>query len=234
MVLHVEKKSIVLLSGGLDSAVAFKKAADAGEVVLALTFDYGQRAAGREIDAAGEICGRFGVPHEVIRLPWLEKITKTALVARDQELPQPVPEALDDADGAASDSAARVWVPNRNGVFINIAAAYAEATGAGLVVAGFNAEEAVTFPDNSPQFVEAINGSLSFSTLKRVEVSSPTSYLNKGEIVRLGLEIDAPLDLLWSCYESGEKMCGSCESCMRLKRGLAEAGSDLAERLFCF
>ena len=101
-----------------------------------------------------------------------------------------------------------------------------------MVIAGFNAEEAVTFPDNSPAFISAANKALSYSTLSRVQVLSPTSDLNKTEIVRLGMEIDAPLDLVWSCYEGGEVMCGVCESCMRLRRALVSAGSELSKVLF--
>jgi 7-cyano-7-deazaguanine synthase len=220
------QKSVVLLSGGLDSAVAFKKALDEYGVAMALTFDYGQRAAKREIAAAAAMALRFDVPHEVVNIPWLKKITKTALVDKGAPLPEPDIDALDDAEKSSS-SAEKVWVPNRNGVFINIAAAYCESIDAGMLIAGFNAEEAVTFPDNSPAFISAANKALSYSTLSRVQVLSPTSELNKTEIVRLGMEIDAPLDLVWSCYEGGEVMCGVCESCMRLRRALVKAGSDL-------
>jgi len=217
------QKSVVLLSGGLDSAVAFKKALDEYGVALALTFDYGQRAAKREIAAASAMSLRFDVSHEVIGLPWLKKITKTALVDKGAPLPEPDIDSLDDAEKGSS-SAKKVWVPNRNGVFINIAAAYCESAGAEMVIAGFNAEEAVTFPDNSPAFISAASKALSYSTLSRVKVLSPTSDMCKTDIVRLGMEIGAPLDLVWSCYEGGGAMCGACESCMRLKRAQVGAG----------
>ncbi|MDT8317731.1 MAG: 7-cyano-7-deazaguanine synthase QueC [bacterium] len=226
------RKSIVLLSGGLDSTVAFKKALDETEVVLAITFDYGQRAAEREFSSASDICGRYGIRHEMLELSWLAGITTTALVNRDKSLPELEPAELDGEGGTTYESARKVWVPNRNGVFINIAAAYAESLDADIIVTGFNMEEAATFPDNSPEFIGAINAALNFSTLNKVQLISPTSGLNKTEIVALGMDIDAPLDLLWSCYEGGEKMCGSCESCMRLKRALEDGGGDLLERLF--
>lgn len=227
-----DKKSIVLLSGGLDSTVAFKKSIDTGNVVLCLTFDYGQRAAVKEAAAAAKISARYNVEHRLIELPWLKEITKTALVCTDEKIPELSTDELDGARGKTKESARSVWVPNRNGVFINIAASFCETLGAEFIITGFNMEEAATFPDNSPQFIEAINSSLSYSTLNKVKLLSPTSSLNKEEIVRLGMEIDAPLEFLWSCYEGGEKMCRSCESCMRLKRALEEAGSDLLDRLF--
>lgn len=225
-------KSIVLLSGGLDSTVAFKKAIDMGEVALTLTFDYGQRAAAREAEAAAKMSARFNVEHRLIDLPWLKEITKTALVCKNEKIPELSADELDGAGGKTTESAKSVWVPNRNGVFINIAAAYAESLGADIIVTGFNIEEAATFPDNSPEFIAATNGALSFSTLNKVQLISPTSSLNKTEIVALGQDIDAPLDLLWSCYRGGEQMCGACESCMRLKRALEDRGSDLLDRLF--
>lgn len=225
-------KSIVLLSGGLDSTVALKKSVDTSDVVLCLTFDYGQRAALKEAKAAAEMSSIYGIKHELIELPWLKEITKTALVCKDEKIPELSADELDGAGGKTTESAKSVWVPNRNGVFINIAASFCEALGAELIITGFNIEEAATFPDNSPEFIEAINSSLGYSTLSKVKLLSPTSSLNKEEIVRLAMEINAPLELLWSCYDGGDKMCGSCESCMRLERALEDAGSDLLDRLF--
>ena len=231
MTVSERKKSIVLLSGGLDSTVSFKKVVDDTDVILALTFDYGQRAAKREIEAAAAISKRYDVDHKVIDLPWLKEITKTALVELNESMPRLDRSELDDL-GKAGQSAENVWVPNRNGVFTNIAAAFCEALEADHVVTGFNAEEAATFPDNSKAFVEAVNGSLSYSTLTKASVIAPTAELNKREIIKLALEIDAPLDLVWSCYEGGERMCGQCESCLRLKRGLESEKADLVEKLF--
>ena len=226
------EKCIVLLSGGLDSTVAFKRSLDTMDVVLCLTFDYGQRAAAKEASAAAEMAARYDTAHRFIELPWLRDITATALVSRAEELPRLKEEELDGAGGKSADSARKVWVPNRNGVFINIAASFCDALGAGIIVTGFNREEAATFPDNSPEFIESINSSLAYSTMIKARVVSPTASLDKEEIVRLGIEIDAPLELLWSCYEGGPEMCGTCESCMRLKRALQENASGLMERLF--
>jgi len=231
MTVSRRKKNIVLLSGGLDSTVAFKKVRDTADVILALTFDYGQRAAKKEIEAAAAISARYAVAHRVVTLPWLKEITTTALVSRGSALPRLERAELDEKDVSMA-SAEKVWVPNRNGVFINIAAAFCEALRADHVVAGFNAEEAATFPDNSEAFVEAINGSLAYSTLTGTSVIAPMSGLNKREIIRLALKIDTPLDLVWSCYDGGNRMCGQCESCLRLKRGLEGESAELAGRLF--
>jgi 7-cyano-7-deazaguanine synthase len=215
-------KSVVVLSGGLDSAVSLHLATAQTQVSQVLTFDYGQKAAAKEMQAAKLLAQHYGLPHKMIKLDWLREITSSALVDSRTAIPKLGPDELDDPDGKNLDSAKAVWVPNRNGVFINIAAAFAESAGAGQVVVGFNREEAQTFPDNTPEFVRAANGALSFSTQNLVEVKSYVSELNKTEIVRLALEQKIPLQYVWSCYEAGAKMCWQCESCQRLKRALKD------------
>lgn len=217
-------RSIALLSSGLDSVVAFKKEHDEHGVALAITFDYGQRAAAKEIETAAKICRRYGVEHRVLELPWLKEITGTALVSREASVPEPTEAELDDIKGRALETAHQVWVPNRNGAFINIAAAFGDAFGYRRIVCGFNAEEGATFPDNTQPYVDAVNHSLSFSCEKKVEVVAPVIQLNKEEIIREGLRIGAPLDLSWSCYFAGARPCGKCESCMRRARAFKRAG----------
>ena len=216
-------RSIILLSAGLDSAVNLQRAQQATEIVLVLTFDYGQLAAARETAAARAMCERLRVRQRVVRLPWLKRISGSALTASECAVPEPRREDLDSA--AAEETARAVWVPNRNGVFANIAAAFADALDCALIVAGFNAEEAVTFPDNSPEFVRAINRALRLSTLRHPRLICYTQDLDKAAIVRWGREIGAPLDLVWSCYRGGEEHCWRCESCLRLARALRAAGS---------
>ena len=207
------EKSIVLLSGGLDSVVSFCCAQERSEVCLALTFDYGQRAAAKEIEAAHECCRLLGVPHRVIRLDWLSEITKTALVDVSKEVPEVQERDLDQASAGPTEKTRQVWVPNRNGLFINVAAAFSESLRASLIVTGFNREEGYAFPDNSPQFVEAINRALALSTLEPVRVISFTQRLTKVEIVGVGIEKGAPLKKIYSCYNVEDRMCGRCESC---------------------
>lgn len=215
-------KSVVLLSGGLDSAVSLAQALLDSEVVLCLTMDYGQKAARKEIAAAAALAAHYKVPHRVIELPFLKQITRTSLVERKAAVPEPSAEALDNPEEARA-TAAAVWVPNRNGLFINIAASFAEAMGCQQVVTGFNREEAATFPDNSLAFIEAANRALCFSTLSGVKVVSYTARLNKAEIVALGKRLGVPWNLIWSCYHGGETMCGRCESCRRFTRAMAAA-----------
>jgi 7-cyano-7-deazaguanine synthase len=216
--------AVVLLSGGLDSAVNLKLAQNETGVALALTFDYGQRAARREGAAAALMCRQLGVAHQLISLPWLAEICGTALVNEQAPMPRLRPEELDEHRVESGETAAAVWVPNRNGVFVNIGAAFAESLGAEEVVAGFNAEEAATFPDNSAEFVAAANGALALSTKSGARLLSYTQDLTKLEIVRMGRAVGAPIDCVWSCYRGGGEECWECESCARLERALREAG----------
>jgi len=208
-------KSVALLSGGLDSTVAF--ALRAKSVAVALTFDYGQRAARREIEAAGAIAKFYGVSHRVRPLPLLSELTSTSLVNRAKPIPSP---DLDDRKATAA-SAKAVWVPNRNGVMIHLAAAEAEAIGAGEVIVGFNKEEGATFPDNTAAYVRAATKALWYSTANHVRVASPTGSWDKRRIVREGRRAGAPLHLIWPCYEGGADWCRRCESCRRSLRALA-------------
>ncbi|MGB9791060.1 MAG: 7-cyano-7-deazaguanine synthase QueC [Thermacetogeniaceae bacterium] len=216
-------KQIVLLSGGLDSAVCLAKAVREGEVRLALNFSYGQRAEERERESARKLAEHYGVPFEALELPFLKSLTDTALVSEEMPLPEPDPDDLDDPQ-KGKENALQVWVPNRNGLFVNIAACYAESLGCDLIVAGFNAEEAKSFPDNSADFVEAANRAFFYSTRTGVRLISYTQELTKAEIARLGAELGLPFELVWSCYRGDERMCGRCESCRRFRRAVGEAG----------
>jgi len=208
---------IVLLSGGLDSIVNFKCAEERGSIETALTFDYGQAAAENEIRAAAECAGRFGVRHEVVELAWYGGLLPEAMSGRVEE--GQLKRGGPDTGGSMLEQA---WVPNRNGVFVNIGAAFAEASGADAVVIGLNLEEAEVFPDNSEAFMKSSTRALRNSTLSEVEVVSFTTLLSKREIVRLGLDNDSPLDLVYSCYEASadQRMCGTCQSCARLKAAI--------------
>jgi len=214
---------VTLLSGGLDSTVASYAALQLGPVALALVFDYGQHAAKREVEAARAIAKRLKAECKVIKLPFLEEVTKTSLVMNEKVIPQIKMAQLDDRS-AAEKSAAQVWVPNRNGLFLNVAATLAEGLGFSEVVVGFNAEEAVTFPDNSANFVSRAESFFELSTLSRVKVSAPTIGMTKTEIVKEGLKWDVPFSEIWSCYRGGKKMCGRCESCLRSMRAYRNAG----------
>ncbi len=202
--------SILLLSGGLDSLVAAWASREKHPPKLAVTFDYGQRSAPRELEAALCVAAELDTDHRLVKLPWMSRLMPSSLSDPHTDLA--------DADDAA------VWVPARNAVFISIAAAHAEALDCDTIVCGFNAEEAATFPDNSPEFVRRCNAMLELATQNRPRVHSPTLDMTKEEIAARGVELGAPLHLTWSCYTAGPEHCWECPSCRRLRDALQHAG----------
>ncbi len=227
--------SIALLSSGLDSVTAIAAIRERIGVRMALIFNYGQRSVEREIENSVKVCEHFSLDHRIMDIRWMQEITSTSLVNREAEVPSlNMEEIADGADPSITvDSAKAVWVPNRNGVLINIAAAFAESMDCEYIIVGFNKEEAVTFPDNSAEFIDTVNDSLSYSTQNGVRVLAPLIGLDKKEIVAKGMELKAPLEYSWSCYHGDDVPCGECESCLRRKRAFEMAGfkDPLLERL---
>ena len=217
---------MVLLSGGLDSSANLAFARHFDDPVLAVTVNYGQKAWPGELKASQAFARHYRVEHRILDLAWLGALGGSALTSGALEVPALASGQLDDL-AATQKTASQVWVPNRNGLFINAAAAIAESIGARQVVVGFNKEEAATFPDNSAQFLGVATLALRYSTRNSVKVISYTEMMVKTEIVEaLGnLAEPFPFDLVWSCYEGGEKPCGKCESCRRLERARGKGKS---------
>lgn len=205
-------RAVAMVSGGLDSVVSLAIARRRMDVRLILFFDYGQRARVSERVSVTNVASYYGIPMRDVALPWLESLLPAGMrhgATGDEPLT-----GLDE-----------VWVPNRNGVFINVAAAFAESYGYGAVVTGFNRDEAAEFPDNGREFVERSCSALELSTRGRVAVTSFTLEMGKREIVIEGMDAGAPLSVIWSCYRSGERMCGRCASCRRLRGALDAVGA---------
>ncbi|MGM0771775.1 MAG: 7-cyano-7-deazaguanine synthase QueC [Halobacteriota archaeon] len=218
-------RSVTLMSSGLDSVAALAIAKKTSDVVLALTFDYGQRSVRKEIDNSKAICEHYGIEHRIIRLDWLQDITNTSLVNRNSDVPELSFEDINRSDESITDDSAKnVWVPNRNGIFLNIAASFAESYYCDTVIAGFNGEEAKTFPDNSKEFVDVSDRCFSYSTANGVKVFAPLIDMDKQTIVHEAIEAGAPLGWSWSCYHGEDKPCGVCESCVRRARAFREVG----------
>lgn len=221
-----KKSSVVLLSAGLDSTVNLYAALAATDVKLAITFNYGQKSAVKEIDRSKKIAKVAGVPHQVVDLLWLKNLGQSSLT-QDQGI-VPMGKSVSINNKKVSEKSAKtVWVPNRNGIFLNIAAAFAENLQADMIIPGFNAEEAATFPDNSLSFTKAVSKAFYFSTANHVQVQCYTISMSKVEIVELGKHVKAPFELTWPCYLANEKWCGRCESCQRAARAFKNAHVDV-------
>jgi 7-cyano-7-deazaguanine synthase len=229
--MEVTNSAIILLSGGLDSVVSLAYIHKTYKNILALTFDYGQKSFENEKKSAQKIANYYKIQHKIIKLDWLADISNSTLNTAEN-----VP-TLDVKDlnnqKVVQSSAKSVWVPNRNGLFINISACYTEALGYNKIVIGANNEEAQTFKDNSIEFINAVNKSLKNSTNSDIQVVAPLINMNKEEIVKEGIKLNVPFKLIYSCYNSAEKHCGHCESCIRLKRALEQNNqTDIIKELF--
>lgn len=217
-----KKQAVILLSGGLDCTVCLDIALKTTDVKLALTFNYGQKAFLDENKAANAIAKYYNVEHKTIELPFLAQITDNALTNPNN----------DNVNEFNS-----VWVPNRNGLFLNIAAAYADMFNYDAIVFGANFEEAQSFPDNTAEFVTKANDFFAFSTLKQVEVLAPTLQFDKLQIINYAIDNNLPLNLIKSCYLSStqtqKRNCGECLSCKLLLNALKKANRlDLIKEIF--
>lgn len=199
---------IVLLSGGLDSTVSLATIMEdpTQHVLRCIAFNYGQRSWPKEKLAALAISQHYALPLQIIDLDWLRHLVPKEYTSEFQ--------------GHAT-HLSDVWVPNRNGVMLNIAGSIAEGLGADAVAFGANLDEAEAgFPDNGEEYWHLLNKSLRRSTLNQVFVWAPVGNLRKRDIVRRGVRLNAPLNHIWSCYAEGDLHCGECSSCGHLKRGL--------------
>ena len=215
------KKAISVLSGGLDCCVA-TSVFDKDYEIHAITFNYGQKAFKRELQASRDICEKMGWSHEVIDLAWLAQISNSSLNTSD-EIPEVEQKDLDNLE-KSSETAKSVWVPARNTVFTSIALSYAESIGAEIIITGWNNEEGATFPDNSKEYLNKFNELINVGSPDKIRIEAPVIDLNKEELIKLGIEVGAPMELSYSCYKGRENHCGICESCMRRKRAFEKLG----------
>lgn len=212
------KKAISVLSGGLDSLVATCVYKDCD--IHTITFNYGQKSFNQELKASKEICEQMDLKHMIIDLPWLCEISNSSL--NTGEIPTLTNDELNNSE-KCQENARSVWVPARNMVFTSIATSFAESIGAEIIIVGWDKEEACNFPDNSKKFLNNFNKLINVGSPNEIEIKAPLIDLNKDEIVKLGHEISAPMQLSYSCYTGRDQHCGICESCMRRKRAFKKA-----------
>ncbi|MBA5942252.1 MAG: 7-cyano-7-deazaguanine synthase QueC [Methanophagales archaeon] len=221
------KTAVCICSGGIDSTVAATIAANEGYELHLVHASYGQRAEVREKEAVKKIARYLGLMEnelKFVEIPFLTVLGTSALIDPWINVPLDV-----DVDLNEERETPQTWVPCRNLVLLAHASAYAEVIGAEAIFAGFNAEEARSYPDNGVEFVKRYNALLeeAVASFSRVpSVKAPLISLFKPEIIKKGYGAGAPLHSTYSCYLGDAAHCGSCESCLRRKRGFKEAGVE--------
>lgn len=224
------KKCLVLFSGGIDSTTALYWARSRYDGVTALSFDYGQRHR-VELRLARRLTRRLGIPHIIIKVD-LRQIGGSALTDRSIGLPEF--RSADDLEAGIP----ATYVPFRNGIFLSLAAAWAETNAVPDIVCGFNTIDSPNYPDTRAPFVKAMEravrlGSGAGGRGLRLRILAPFVRLNKSEIIRKGLSLGADYSYAVSCYAGREAPCGKCSACLLRERAWREAGAPdhLGERL---
>lgn len=220
MTFDKSSKTIVLVSGGMDSCVTAAIAAGESAETAFLHINYGQRTEERERQAFNDIADHYRVKERLeISIEHLAKIGGSSLT--DEQI------AVSEAD-LVSKEIPTSYVPFRNANMLAIAVSWAEVISADAIYIGAVAEDSSGYPDCRPEFYEAFQKVIDTGTKPdtRIEVRTPIIALTKADIVKKGIELDAPLHLTWSCYRSNELACGTCDSCALRLRGFELAGEQ--------
>jgi len=209
--------AVVLLSGGMDSAVCAALAAR-DFAAAAVHVSYGQRTEERERQSFFGVCDRLGIRDRLlVRNDALRAIGGSALTDPDIAVPE---STLIGKDIPVT------YVPFRNAHLLAVAVSWAEVRGAEKVYMGAVEQDSSGYPDCRPAYYRAFNEVVKAGTKEgRIEVVTPLIGMRKAQIVRLGLELGAPFDLTWSCYSREDQACGVCDSCVLRQRAFREAGA---------
>ncbi len=232
---------VVLLSGGLDSTTTAAYARSLGWELHALTVHYGQRLS-KEVRCAQQIAEKLGIKHKVVDISSFKDVAWYSALTNPELFPVPKGRSVE----KMMEDIPITYVPMRNTFLIMLAAAYLESEILYKIERGGVKPEEVEarifiaanvldysgYPDCRPQFYEKVNELLKVASKigtkydVDMKIETPLLYKNKKEIVELGIKLDAPLELTWSCYEGGDVPCGKCDSCLLRAKGFAEAGVE--------
>ncbi|MEH6516036.1 MAG: 7-cyano-7-deazaguanine synthase QueC [Halioglobus sp.] len=218
---QVNKRAVILVSGGLDSTTVLAMAQAQGYACYTLSFDYGQRHRA-ELLAAERVSIALGdVEHKVVKLN-LDSIGGSALTDTDIAVPE------EETSGIPI-----TYVPARNTIFLSIALGWAEVLGANDIFIGVNAVDYSGYPDCRPEYIAAFETMANLATRAGVEgqklsIHTPLMDMGKGEIINLGIELGVDYALTVSCYQASETglACGKCDSCRLRSQGFMDAGVE--------
>jgi 7-cyano-7-deazaguanine synthase len=217
---QVRPRAVLCLSGGMDSTVCAAVAARDYDV-YAVHFSYGQRTEARELRSAEAVARLTGVRELLpLKIDLFRRIGGSALTDTAIAVPDAPEESAIGAEIPVT------YVPFRNAHFLSAAVSWAEVLGANKVFIGAVEQDSSGYPDCRPAYYEAFNQLIKMGTKDGdIEVITPLIHLKKSEIVRLGVELGAPLHVSWSCYSGETEACGVCESCVLRLRAFSEAGA---------
>lgn len=203
--------AVLILSGGMDSAVLLAHELSRGTRIAALSFDYGSKHNARELPMASGMCLRLGVPHKVVALPFINELFTSSLLQSGEAVP----------DGAYDSANMKsTVVPFRNGILMAIAVGYAESIGASRVLIGSHSGDHHIYPDCRPEFNAALDEATRLGTDGAVRLDFPFAAMDKRRIGDLGRGLGVDFAQTWTCYKGGELHCGTCGACDERKYAL--------------
>lgn len=209
----MNKDSIIVLSGGLDSTTMLYEYKE--RIAMALSFNYGSNHNEKELAFAKMHCERLGIPHVIIPLDFIHQYFHSSLL----EGANAVPEGNYDDENMRS-----TVVPFRNGIMLAIAAGMADNQGLKQIMLANHAGDHAIYPDCRPAFVDAMDKAVSAGTYEGVRLFTPYTNLTKADIARHGKALGIDYSETWSCYKGGEVHCGKCGTCTERREALREAG----------
>lgn len=221
----MNKKAVVLSSGGIDSTTAMAIAKSEGYTIYSLSFRYGQRHS-VEIESARKVAKALDAAEHLILDLDLGKIGGSALTA-NIDVPK-----HDSTEELAAGEIPITYVPARNTIFLSYGLAWAEVLKAGVIFIGVTAVDYSGYPDCRPEYINAYEKMANLATKAgvtgetRLKIRTPLIKLSKGEIIRRGIDLGVDYSLTLSCYDPDQKgrSCGKCDSCLHRKKGFKEAG----------
>lgn len=209
------KNSAIILSGGLDSVTLLYDRQD--DIALAISFNYGQNHAGKEIPLARYHAKRLGIEFVEIDLKFMAKHFKSSLL----EGAEAIPEGNYDEENMRS-----TVVPFRNGIMLSIATGLAESRGLKRVYIANHSGDHTIYPDCRPEFIIAMNQATMAGTWDNIEISAPYTDITKADIVRRGADLGIDYSKTWSCYKGGDRQCGKCGTCSERKEAFKKASVE--------
>lgn len=205
------KKCVVVLSGGPDSATVAYWAIAQGYQLYPISFNYGQIAV-KETQAAQQIATKLGTTTKIIDLSALKEIFSNVTTLCNTDIP------------LTAEFSSPIIVPFRNAIFLSVAVAYASAVGAEDIFYGAHGSDELNYPDCRREFYEAFEKAARLGTEQDITIKAPFNGYKKFELLKEAVKLGVPLELTWSCYRDAEKHCGKCESCVNRKNAFQEAG----------
>lgn len=207
------KDAVLILSGGMDSVTLLHDCA--GEIALAVTFDYGANHGAQEMACARLHCQQLGIPHLIIPLQFMHQHFRSSLLEGAEAIPE---------GHYAEANMKSTVVPFRNGIMLSIACGLAESHGLRRVMIANHGGDHAIYPDCREGFIQAMSLAMQEGTYEGIHIHAPYTLLSKAGIALRGKLLGLDYSTTWSCYKGGARHCGKCGTCVERKEALREAG----------